>query len=58
MFAKMKNAFFRVNPVIVGVLAMFAIAFAYVEIQPKYLPVATDTDSVVRGRVYGRWGPQ
>ena len=44
----MESALFRVNPVIVGVLAMFAIAFSYVEIQPEYLPVATDTDSLDR----------
>jgi hypothetical protein len=44
----MKNAFLRANPLIVGIFAMFAIAFAYVEIQPEYLPVVTDTDSLDR----------
>jgi hypothetical protein len=48
MFANMKNAFLRANPLILGVFAMFAIAFAYVEIQPEYLPVATDSEFVDR----------
>jgi hypothetical protein len=38
----MKNILLRVNPVVVGVVAMFAITFVYVEIQPEYLPVASE----------------
>jgi hypothetical protein len=36
----MKNAL--VNPVVLGVVAMFAITFAYVEVQPQNQTVATD----------------
>jgi hypothetical protein len=36
----MKNAL--VNPVVLGVIAMFAIIFTYVEIQPQNQTVATD----------------
>jgi hypothetical protein len=35
----MKNILLRANPVVVGVVAMFAITFVYVEIQPEYQPV-------------------
>ena len=44
----MKNALLRVNPFVIGAYVMFAIAFAYVEIQPEYLPVATNTESLDR----------
>ena len=37
----MKNILFRANPVVVGVVAMFAITFVYVETQP----VAADAES-------------
>jgi len=37
--AAMKNILLRANPVVVGVVAMFAITFVYVEIQPEYQPV-------------------
>jgi len=38
----MKNILLRANPVVVGVVVMFAITFVYVEIQPEYLPVVSD----------------
>jgi hypothetical protein len=38
----MKNALSVANPVVFGVIAMFAITFAYVEIQPQNQTVATD----------------
>jgi hypothetical protein len=30
------------NPVVLGVIAMFAVTFAYVEFQPQNQPVATE----------------
>jgi hypothetical protein len=44
----MKDAFLRASPIVIGLFAMFAIAFADVEIQPEHLPVATGTDSLDR----------
>ena len=38
----MKHALSLTNPVILGVIAMFAATFAYVEIQPRNQTVATD----------------
>ncbi|MGA8169885.1 MAG: hypothetical protein WB816_03490 [Methylocystis sp.] len=39
----MMKALSRANPVVLGVCAMFAITLVYVEIQPEYLPVASET---------------
>jgi hypothetical protein len=44
----MKNAFLRASPIVIGLFAMFAIAFAYVQIQPEYEPVVTGTNSLDR----------
>ncbi|HEY8137729.1 MAG TPA: hypothetical protein VIF61_07795 [Methylocystis sp.] len=41
----MKNILLRANPVVVGVVAMFAITFVYVETQPEFQPVAVDAES-------------
>jgi hypothetical protein len=38
----MKNALSVAKPVVFGAIAMFAITFAYVEIQPQNQTVATD----------------
>jgi hypothetical protein len=38
----MKNALSLANPVVLGVVLMFAITFAYVEIQPQNQAVTTD----------------
>jgi hypothetical protein len=38
----MKNALSLTNPVILGLAAMFAVTFAYVEIQRQNQTVATD----------------
>ncbi len=37
----------RANPLVLGVLAMFAISFVYVELQPEYAPIATDSESAL-----------
>ena len=41
----MKNILLRANPVFLGVVAMFAITFVYVEIQPEFQTVAADAES-------------
>jgi hypothetical protein len=38
----MKSALSLANPVVLGIVAMFAITFAYVEIQPQNQTVATE----------------
>lgn len=42
----MRFALGRVNPVIVGVVVMFAVALAYIEFAPDYQPVPTDSGSL------------
>jgi hypothetical protein len=36
----------RASPIVIGLFAMFAIAFAYVQIEPEYEPVVTGTNSL------------
>jgi hypothetical protein len=38
----MKNALALANPVVIVVIAMFAITFAYIECQPRNQAVTTD----------------